>query len=104
MFVEYNWYVGNLRLSPYASAHWAAEMFFNDNNFDEGPFHTGQPATATFNFAFRVINETDSWSVEACVRNITDELVRAWMDGGPGFVRASFLPPRTYGLKFRKDF
>ena len=104
VFVEHNWYVGGFRLSPYVSAHWSAEMFFNDNNFDEGPFHTGQPATATFNLAFRVINESNAWAVEAYVRNITDELVRAWMDGGPGFLRASFFPPRTYGLKFRKDF
>ena len=104
LFVEHRWYVGNLILSPYVSAHWSSEMFFNDNNFDEGPFHTGQPATATFNLAFRVINETAAWGAEAYVRNVTDELVRAWMDGGPGFLRASLFPPRTYGLRFRKDF
>ncbi len=104
MFVEHNWYRGDLRLSPYFSAHWSSEMFFNDNNFDEGPYHTGQPATATFSLAFRVINEKAAWALELYSYNLTDEYVRAWMDGGPGFLRASFFPPRTYGVKFRKDF
>jgi outer membrane receptor protein involved in Fe transport len=36
--------------------------------------------------------------------NATDALVRSWGDAGPGYLKASFFPPRTYGLKLRKDF
>jgi iron complex outermembrane receptor protein len=103
--VEHNWQLGNgLRLSPYVSAHWQSEMFFSDNNFAEGPFHTGQKAFTTMNAALRLISERSRWGAELYVYNATDELVRNWGDGGPGYLRASFFPPRTYGIKLRKDF
>ena len=86
------------------SAHWQSEMFFSDNNFDEGPFHTGQKAFTSVNAALRLINERAKWGAELYVYNATDELIRNWSDGGPGYLRASFFPPRTYGIKIRKDF
>jgi len=103
--MEHNWNVGNgLRLSPYVSAHYQSEMFFNDNNFDEGAFHNGQRAFTTVNASMRLISESSKWGAELYVYNVTDELVRSWSDGGPGYQRASFFPPRTYGIKLRKDF
>jgi iron complex outermembrane receptor protein len=102
---EHNWYPGaGLRLSPYVSAHWQSEMFFSDGNFDEGPCHSGQKAFTTVNAALRLINERAKWAVEAYVYNATDELVRSWADGGPGYLRANFFAPRIYGIKFRKDW
>jgi iron complex outermembrane receptor protein len=103
--VEHNWQLGNgLRLSPYVSAHWQSEMFFGDNNFDEGPFHSGQKAFTTVNAALRLISEKSRWGAEFYMYNATDALVRSWGDAGPGYLKASFFPPRTYGLKLRKDF
>lgn len=103
--LEHSWSIGNdLKLSPYVSAHWQSEMFFSDNNYDEGPYHTGQKAFATFNASMRLINEEQRWGVEVYAYNVTDELVRSWSDGGPGYQRASFFPPRTVGIKVRKDF
>ncbi len=102
---EHNWYPGaNLRLSPYISAHWQSEMFFNDGNFDEDPFHSGQEAFTTVNLALRLINEKRKWAIEAFAYNATDERVRSWTDPGPGYLRANFYAPRIYGMKFRKDF
>ena len=102
---EHNWYFENgLRLSPYASMHWQSEMFFQDSNFDEGAFHTGQKAFATFTAALRLINEEDAWGVEVYCNNCTDELVRQWVDGGPGYQRASFFPPRMYGIRANVSF
>ncbi|MGI9323055.1 MAG: TonB-dependent receptor [Pseudomonadales bacterium] len=103
--VEHNWYLdGGLRLSPYFSVHAQDEIFFDNSNYDKGPFHSGQPTYATADFAFRVISEVDDWGLEFYVRNITDERVRSWGDRGPGFMRASFAKPRYYGLKFNKYF
>ena len=91
-------------LIPNVSMHWQSEMFFADNNFDEGPFHSGQEAFATFNASVRLLNTMQGWSSELYVFNLTDELVRNWADPGPGYMKASFYAPRTYGVKFRKDF
>jgi iron complex outermembrane recepter protein len=91
-------------LVPSVSAHWQSEMFFADNNFDEGPFHSGQKAFATFNASVRLSNTMQGWSSELYVYNLTNELVRSWSDPGPGYMKASFFAPRTYGIKFHKDF
>nr|MCS5594015.1 TonB-dependent receptor [Porticoccaceae bacterium] len=102
---EHNWYLSNgLRLSPYISASWTDEMFFDKSNFGEGALHSGQAAVATGSFALRLINEEDRWAFEAYVRNVTNELVRNWADRGPGFMRGSFYKPRHYGLKFNMAF
>jgi len=102
---EHNWYLENgLRISPYVSVNWQDEIFFDNNNFDEGAFHSGQPAYASASAAIRIINEEEKWGIEAFVNNITDERIRYWGDGGPGFLRSSFAPPRTYGLKFNVNF
>lgn len=103
--IEHSWNISSkLRLSPLVSGHWQSEMFFADNNFDEGPFHSGQKAFATMDAALRLINEEAKWGAELYVYNATDELVRSWADPGPGYMKGSFFPPRMYGLKFRKDF
>lgn len=102
---EHNWYLANgIRVSPYLSVHWQSKMYFNDNNLDVGPFSFSQDPFATANAALRVINESNHWAVEAYVYNLTDERVRQWMDPGPGFMRATFFPPRAFGLKLRKSF
>jgi len=102
---EHNWYLpGGQRISPFLSVSFLDEYFFNDNNFDEGPFHSGQKAVATMNFSLRYINEEQRWGAEIYVYNLTDELVRTWADPGPGYLRANFAPPRSYGIKMRKDF
>lgn len=103
--IEHNWYFNNgLRLSPYLSVNWTDEIFFSDNNFDEGPYHTGRDALTTVNASLRLINEEGGWGAELYVYNWTDELVRNWSDTGPGFQRSSFAPPRSYGIKLRRDF
>jgi iron complex outermembrane receptor protein len=91
-------------LIPNVSMHWQSEMFFADNNFDEGPFHSGQRAFATFNASLRLVDTMDGWSSELYIYNLTDKLVRQWADPGPGYMKASFFPPRSYGIKFHKDF
>ncbi|MCE2391692.1 MAG: TonB-dependent receptor, partial [Proteobacteria bacterium] len=104
--VEHNWWVGDgLRLSPYVSVSWTDEMFFDDRNFDEEPFHSGQEEVTTVNASLRLIDEGRRWGAELYVYNATDERVKSWVDpGGPGYVRANYFPPRTYGVKLRKDF
>lgn len=102
---EHNWYLDNgLRVSPYLSVHWQDEMFFDKGNFDEGPFHSGQPAFATGDIALRLISEAGSWAIEAYVRNVTDELVRSWGDRGPGYMTGTFNKPRHVGLKYNRAF
>mgnify|MGYP001827127376 FL=1 len=102
---RHNWYFDNgLRLSPVATVHWQDEIFFQDNNFDEGPFHSGQEAYATVNASLRLINEQKRWGMELYVYNLTDERTRYWADYGPGYIKSSFAPPRAYGVKFRYDF
>ncbi len=103
--MEHTFKFGNdFLLVPNVSMHWQSEMFFADNNFDEGPFHSGQEAFTTFNASIRLTNTMQAWSTELYVYNLTDELVRSWSDPGPGYMKASFFAPRTYGVKFRKDF
>lgn len=91
-------------LTPSLTANWQSEIFFYDNNFDEGPFHSGQKAFSTYNASIRLNNSTQGWVGELYVYNLTNELVRNWADPGPGYMKASFFSPRTYGLKFTKDF
>jgi outer membrane receptor protein involved in Fe transport len=52
----------------------------------------------------RLVDTMDGWSSELYVYNLTDKLVRQWSDPGPGYMKASFFPPRSYGIKFHKDF
>ena len=105
MTFEHTFKIGtDMVLVPNLSWHWQSEMFFADNNFDEGPFHSGQEAFSTFNASLRLTNTMQAWSTELYVYNLTDELVRNWSDPGPGYLKASFYAPRTYGVKFRKDF
>ena len=94
----------DMLLIPNVSMHWQSEMFFADNNFDEGPFHSGQRAFSTYNASVRLVNAMDGWSADLYIYNLTDKLVRQWSDPGPGYMKASFFPPRTYGVKFHKDF
>ena len=103
--IEHNWYLeGGLRLSPYFSVSWTDEIFFQNNNFDEGPFHSGREELTTYNFALRLINEEERWTVELYGYNLSDEFVRNWADPGPGFLRASFGSPRTWGIRLSKAF
>ncbi|MGI9392713.1 MAG: TonB-dependent receptor domain-containing protein, partial [Parvibaculales bacterium] len=102
---EHNWWVADgVRVSPYVSVNWHSEIFFQNNNFDEGAFHSGQKETLTADVAIRFIDENKALAVEFFVRNITDELKRSWIDGGPGYTRASFYPPRHWGIKLNKRF
>jgi len=102
---EHNWYLpGGRRISPILSFSWVDEYFFNDNNFTEAPFHAGQKSATTMNFSLRYISEERRWGAEIYVYNLTDELVRTWSDPGPGYLRASFAPPRSYGVRVRKEF
>ena len=102
---EHNFYFDNgMRLSPVVTVHWQDEIFFQDNNFDEGPFHSGQKAYASVNGSLRLINEEQRWGLELYVYNLFDERTRNWADYGPGYIKASYAPPRAYGVKFRYEF
>lgn len=102
---EHNFYFDNgMRLSPVVTVHWQDEIFFQDNNFDEGPFHSGQKAYASVNASLRLINEEKRWGLELYAYNLFDERTRNWADYGPGYIKASYAPPRAYGVKFRYDF
>ncbi len=103
--VDHTWWLGNgWVVGPSLTWNWQAEMFFNDNNYIEGPFHAGQKAVSTFNANFRIINEDQAWALVFFGYNLSDELVRSWADPGPGYWRANFFPPRTYGVRFSKGF
>ena len=103
--VEHNWWLGNgWVIGPSVTWNWQDEMFFNDTNYKDGPFHAGQDAVSTFNANFKVINENQGWALVAFGYNLSDELVRSWADPGPGYWRANFFPPRTYGIRFSKNF
>lgn len=103
--IEHDFYItDSMRLSPFLSVHWQDEMFFDNSNFDEGPYHSGQAAYATADFALRLIHEIDDWGLEFYLRNMTDERVRSWADRGPGFMKASFNKPRHMGVKFNMVF
>ena len=102
---EHTWWLGNgWVIGPSVTWNWQAEMFFNDNNYTEGPFHAGQEAVSTFNANFRIINEDQAWALVFFGHNLSDELIRSWADPGPGYWRANFFPPRTYGVRFSKGF
>ncbi|MCA8838367.1 MAG: hypothetical protein K8963_11045, partial [Proteobacteria bacterium] len=101
VFIEHNFRFGDsgIRFSPYLSAHWSDEYFFDINNFDEGPLHNGQLPYWNFSLNLRLIDDNRNWAVEVYAHNLTDERVRVWQDNGPGFVRSNFVKPRNYGLK-----
>ena len=103
--VDHTWWLGNgWVVGPSVTWNWQAEMFFNDINYIEGPFHAGQKAVSTFNANFRIINEDQAWALVFFGYNLSDELLRSWADPGPGYWRANFFPPRTYGVRFSKSF
>ena len=103
--VDHTWWLGNgWVVGPSLTWNWQAEMFFNDNNYTDGPFHAGQKAVSSFNANFRIINEVQGWAVVLFGHNLSDELMRSWADPGPGYWRANFFPPRTYGVRFSKGF
>lgn len=103
--VDHTWWLGNgWVIGPSLTWNWQAEMFFNDNNYSEGPFHAGQKAFSHFNANFRIINEAQGWALVLFGYNLSDELMRSWADPGPGYWRSNFFPPRTYGARFSKGF
>ncbi len=103
--VDHTWWLGNgWVVGPSLTWNWQAEMFFNDNNYTDGPFHAGQKAVSSFNANFRIINEVQGWALVLFGHNLSDELMRSWADPGPGYWRANFFPPRTYGVRFSKGF
>ena len=102
---DHSWWVGDgWVLGASVTWNWQAEMFFNDNNYTDGPFHAGQEAVSTFNGDFRIINEKQGWALVLFGYNLSDELLRSWADPGPGYWRANFFAPRTYGVRFSKAF
>lgn len=103
--VDHTWWFGNgWVMGPSLTWNWQSEMFFNDNNYTDGPFHAGQKAVSTFNANFKIINENQAWALVFFGYNLSDKLVRSWADPGPGYWRANFFPPRTYGVRFSKNF
>ena len=101
---EHTWWTANgFSHGPALTLNYQDEMFFNDNNYTDGPFHAGQDAVLTANFNYKIINERDAWAIVLFGHNITDELVRSWADPGPGYWRANFFPPRTVGARFSKS-
>ena len=102
---EHSWWTGNgYQYGPSVTLNWQSEMFFNDTNYDDGPFHAGQEGFMTVNMHFKIINERQAWAVVAFGYNMTDEVIRSWADPGPGYWRANFFPPRSMGLRFSKAF
>ena len=100
---EHTWWKdGGWVIGPSVTVNWQAEMFFNDTNYDDGAFHAGQEAVATFTANFKLINEENGWSLVFFGLNLTDKLVRSWADPGPGYWRANFFPPRSLGMRFSK--
>ena len=106
MHLEHNFKFGSsgIRFSPYFAAHWSDEYFFNVNNFDEPHFHNGQLPYWSFDLNLRLIDDKRNWVFEMYAQNLTDERVRLWGDGGPGFVRSSFAAPRNFGGKLVWSF
>ena len=103
--LEHNeWVQGGWIISPAITANWQAEMFFNDVNYDDGPFHAGQEAVLTFNGNLKFINENHGYAIVVFGYNLTDKLVRSWADPGPGYWRANFFPPRSVGIRASKAF
>lgn len=102
---EHYWYFDNgLKLSPWVHIHWQDKIYFDIQNFDEGPFFNGQDSFMTVDASLRLINEQDQWGAEVYVRNLTDELTRSWGDPGPGYLRSNFNAPRMWGVRFNKQF
>ncbi len=102
---EHNWYLSNgLRVSPYASVHWQGVEYLDDSNLNAGPFNYQQPAFMTVNLSMRLIDEKAHWGLEAYVNNAGDQLVRAWEQPGPGYMKAAFWSPRTFGVKANRTF
>ena len=102
---EHTWWTSNgYSHGPSVTLNWQAEMFFNDTNYTDGPYHAGQEAVTTMNFNYKVVNERQSWASVLFGYNMTDQLVRSWADPGPGYWCANFFPPRTVGMRFSKSF
>ena len=104
--IEHKFYLPNAYvLQPSASISYQDEIFFDNSNFTEGPFHAGQPEQTTGNVALSLWNENDGWGVSFYVNNVTDELIRVFGDqSGQGFVKSNFARPRTFGMRFNYDF
>ena len=102
---EHSWYTGTgWQYGPSVTLNWQSEMFFNDTNYDDGPYHAGQEGFMTMNLNFKLINENQAWAIVAFGYNMTDEVIRSWADPGPGYWRANFFPPRTMGIRFSKSY
>lgn len=102
---EHNWYLADgLRLSPYVSAHWQSMEYLDDSNLNAGPFNYKQPGFVTVNLSLRLINEKDRWGLEAYVYNAGDQLIRAWEQPGPDYMKAAYWSPRTFGVRANHTF
>ena len=91
-------------LEPQAVVHWQSQMWFDILNY-EGPHLTqAQDAFTKLDLGLRLNSPDEKFYFELFGENVTDEDTKNFGGFNRGVVKASYDPPRTYGLRFGYSF
>ncbi|MGN6828304.1 TonB-dependent receptor [Paucibacter sp. M5-1] len=91
----------DISITPTLGYRWQSRMYFTPRNLDDPQYGAFQKAYGNVNASVKVAGNNGKWDVELWGTNLTDNAVKTWMDPittNHG-IRASFAPPRQYGVR-----
>jgi iron complex outermembrane receptor protein len=96
---------GGYRVTPYVKVNWRDKAYFDLRNSDWAHIGRYQKAYATADASTRLDGPDGKWYAEAYVRNLTDSHAKTWNDSvWGGFMKASFIEPRMFGMRAGLNF
>ncbi|QPF75759.1 TonB-dependent receptor [Roseateles sp. DAIF2] len=91
----------DLTLTPTVGYRWQSRMFLRALNLDHKNYGTQQDSYGMLNASVKLAANSGKWDVELWGTNLTDELVKNWLDNtrDASGIAAGFNPPRQYGVR-----
>lgn len=93
---------GGARIVPSANVYWQSAAYLRNYNLGVDR----QEAYSRTNLTLAYHAPDDRWQVEAFVANLENKYVKQTLTSGgaEGDLIATYMPPRTYGIRFGIDF
>jgi iron complex outermembrane receptor protein len=91
-------------LTPRIGVHWQSEMWFDILNYDGAHLSQAQDAYTKLDLGLRLDSPGSRFHAELFCDNVTDEDTKNFFGFNRGYVKGSYDPPRTYGLRFGYSF
>jgi iron complex outermembrane recepter protein len=94
----------NYVLTPRIGVHWQSKMWFDILNYDGAHLSQAQDAYTKLDLGLRLDSPGSRFHAELFCDNVTDEDTKNFFGFNRGYVKGSYDPPRTYGLRLGYSF